>query len=55
VMASPMHRPIFPLMPYPTTEALETDKAMVEKNGEKIALEPFEKVFFVSGIFILVK
>ncbi len=38
------------LMPHTTVNAFETDKVVVEKDGEKMVLEPFETVIFASGM-----
>jgi len=38
------------LMPHTTVNAFETDRVVVEKDGENIVLEPFETVIFASGM-----
>jgi hypothetical protein len=38
------------LMPHTAVKAFETDRVVVEKDGETLALEPFETVIFASGM-----
>jgi NADPH-dependent 2,4-dienoyl-CoA reductase/sulfur reductase-like enzyme len=38
------------LMPHTTVRAFETDRVVVEKDDETMALEPFETVIFASGM-----
>ena len=38
------------LMPHTTVKAFESDRVVVEKDGETMALEPFETVILASGM-----